>query len=164
MSPDAWGHDKRRSRGDTVGVGGLGVGELDALPYHPAGFSFLYWQRQSVLQVNVQLFEIDMRFLTGDERLPDGWWYLGDRGASSGRRGLESHRSENGKLDMAQTQRKPHKSESRMHYAGGRSNKPFTQPPARHLFPPFSAPRQIRGSVRCLSGSVHMARIPCPAL
>lgn len=62
---------------------------------------------------------------------------------------------------MAQTQRKPHKSESRMHYVGGRSNKPFTQPPARHLFPPISAPRQIRGSVRCLSGSVHMARIPC---
>ena len=37
----AWGHDKRRSGGDTVGVGELGVGEFDALAHHPAGFSFL---------------------------------------------------------------------------------------------------------------------------
>ena len=45
MSPD----DKRRSGGDTVpvgvGVGGLGVSELDVLTYHPAGFSFLACQR-----------------------------------------------------------------------------------------------------------------------
>lgn len=105
------------------------------------------------MQINIQLFEIEMRFLTGDELLPDGWWYLGDWGASSGRRGLESHRPENRKLiwHMAQTQREPHKSESRMYYVGGRSDKPFTQPPARLVFPsPVSAPRQNCGSVRCL--------------
>lgn len=52
---------------------------------------------------------------------------------------------------MAQTQRKPHKSGSRMHYIRGRSDKPFTQPPARLVFPsPVSAPRQNCGSVRCL--------------
>ena len=105
-----------------------------------------------------------MRFLTEDELLPDGWWYLGEWGASSGRRGLESHHPENRKLiwHMAQTQRKPHKSESRMHCEEGDRTSHLPNRP-QGLFSLLQSQRQGKIAARSVAFS-GSCLTPCSAL